>query len=108
MKALGKDIKEFWLRHWPAGMYVEEEDESLFNEDGDPVLDDTAKYELSRFGYLLAEDPASEGKEDTFAAHFSGWQKRRLVASIVITVPREKLAETVQLLATLGLRAATN
>lgn len=40
MKALGKDIKEFWLNHWPAGMYVEEGDDALFDKEGAPVLAD--------------------------------------------------------------------
>lgn len=107
MKALGKDIKEFWLHHWPAGMFAEETDESLLNKKGNPALENAAEYDLSRFGYLLSEDQASETKEGTFEAHFLKWQKQRTLTSIVVTVPKDKLAETIKLLAGLGLTAVT-
>lgn len=88
-KALGVHIKDFWNNHWPVGMFVEDNEESLFDQEtGAPILEDNEKYDLSRFGYLLYED-ASKGEGGIFATYFNRWYKTKTTATIIITVPRE-------------------
>lgn len=105
MKSFGKDIKEFWLNHWPLNMYVEDEDESLFDEKGAPKLEDGEKYDLSSFGYLLREEGAT-AKEGPFSTHFSAWLKRRDTVSIIVTVKRDDVDQAMSAIEKIGLKAS--
>lgn len=105
MKALGIDIKEFWLNHWPEGMYVEDNEKALMDEvTGEPKLEDAEKYDLSRFGYLLNNQGAT-GDESTFETHFRRWMKKRDSVTVVVTVPRGKEDECIGLMTQAGWKA---
>lgn len=101
MKAPGKDIKEFWTNHWPEGMYIDDTDESLFDEKGDPNLEDTRKYDLSRFGYMMVDDKtkAKGNKDGPFSSYFARWHKAQITACIVVAIPRAEFDSAIEILA---------
>lgn len=104
MKALGRDIKDFWHNHWPTDMYFEEADESLFDESGEPSLEDNVKYDLSRFGVLLQQANATAG-DGLFSLHFNRWIKKRDTVTIVVSVPRGKSDAALAAIKALGWKA---
>lgn len=105
MKALGADIKEFWLNHWPDGMYVEDNEEALMNDTtGEPQLEDGEKYDLNRFGYLL-RNQGSTGQEASFETYFRRWIKERDTVTVIVTVPRGKEDECIGLIKQAGWKA---
>lgn len=99
MYALGKDINDFYNYHFPDGYYMEDEEidlESNLNDKDLLNLEESKKYDLSLFGYLVAND----GKQTKFETLFKEYLKNKTVTSVVIEIPNNQLDVSIKSLKT--------
>lgn len=93
-KALGKDINEFYNNHFPEGHFIEGESidyEDVQDSKGNLILEPTQKYDLKEFGYIVPDH--EEGKEVSFESAFKKWFKMQSTASLLIEIPKDKVAD---------------
>lgn len=109
-KALGTEILDFYINGWPDGYHhddnelgVDEENKSIIVQDTEEVLPSTDRYDLDRFGSIIADDYANTFP---FAHFFNKWKKEQTTATVVITFPKEKYNDTVAMLKGLGYKVA--
>ena len=96
MKALGKDIIDFW-NEWPPG-------DGAYYDDGVEIMDDKGeftiepdeKYDLSQFGNIIWQeagkpppnDPPWRGEDAVFfETWFKRWHRARTSKTFAVTVP---------------------
>lgn len=101
MKALGRDIKDFYDDHFPDGFYHEDNaepfhDENCISDGSEPawILEDNKMYDLKDCGVLVRE---CDGEAFSFESFFKKWIKERDTVTMIIDVPKTKL-ETFRLM----------
>jgi hypothetical protein len=103
MKALGRDIKEFYDNHWPVGYYHDENELDTHTDDGSWALDDNTKYELKELGLIIPEGETM-GDPVTFASVFNRWFKTKTHATILLEVPVADKDSVIAQLKAMGLK----
>jgi hypothetical protein len=93
-KALGSEIIDFYANGWPEGYYHDECEIDV------EALNPTEKYDLSDFGYVCPED--GNGTEKAFSSVFLKWKKAQSTTTILVTVPKEQLAQAKEQIKALG------
>lgn len=95
-KALGVDIKDF-INQLPESYYIEDGDidDSLDPNTGFDSLQDTEKYDLKSFGYVVMETPDGQTVEvGSFPSQFNKWFKARGTKTILLRVQADLYTTT--------------
>jgi hypothetical protein len=92
MKALGKDIIEFYDNHFPANHYHDENELETHNDDGTWSLKPEVKYELKDLGLIICES-GWPVESMTFQTAFKKWDNTRSTVTFLLTVPKDKEQE---------------
>jgi len=89
-----------YLNSWPFGQWFDDSDETYDgNESGDDAPADAAVVQFS-CGVVYESSNDHEGK--SLVSHFKAWLKEQTHAQVVVSVPKERLAEFGALLKTVG------
>jgi hypothetical protein len=110
VSALGSEIVDFYENGWPEGNH--NDDSELTIVDGKIIMEDgppgdfplTEKYELYRFGVIIADD---YGVTRDFSYFFNRWKKAKTTVSILIEVPRAQEEEVRKILKGRGIKVAS-
>lgn len=104
MKALGKDINEFYNNHFPENSVIDDDAdwiENFINDAEGLNLIPTEKYELDDFGWVVND---VSGRETRFTTLFKKWLKKQNTVTLAIQVSRDKEEEVRQKLKEWGLK----
>lgn len=87
MKALGKDIKDFYETGFPEGYYHDDNELETHDDKGGWALALDEKHDLSKLGYIIDEKSISDVR--SFQSVFAKWLKARDTVTLIVTVPRD-------------------
>jgi hypothetical protein len=96
--ALGADIKKFYADGWPEGAVHEDNELQLTDDNGEYIVADSDKLDLSKLGLIIYPDD----KIEDFSKVFRRWKKAQTTATILVEVPKERVDFVLEMLAAEG------